>query len=365
MAKILIIEDERPLREEILELLCLENFQVIEAEHGRDGIALAREHQPDLILCDVMMPELDGYGVLEMLRQDLMTAMIPFIFITARAEKADLRYGMVLGADDYLIKPFSRVELLEAIATRFTKQETIERKHQQQLDELRGNITLSLPHELHTPLSGIICMSELLIAEYGSIDPLEGLEMLKTIHISGERLYRLTQNFLLYAELELIASNPKRIIALQNHGMKSAVHSIVSYIAHQKAEQADRSPDLQIDLRGMTVSIPESRLRKIAEEVLDNAFKFSEIGTPVFVVTYLDHHMAGFEVIDQGRGMTAAQITKVGAYMQFERKLYEQQGSGLGLILAKRLTELYGGELTIYSTLGERTLVRVVFPKDE
>jgi len=125
MKKILVIEDENFIRNNILELLEAEDFEPIGAENGSVGVYLARQHQPHLIICDVMMPDLDGYGVLTALRQDPATAMIPFIFLTALTERTDIRKGMDLGADDYLPKPCTPDELLRAIATRLDKQATI------------------------------------------------------------------------------------------------------------------------------------------------------------------------------------------------------------------------------------------------
>ncbi|WP_009630920.1 EAL domain-containing response regulator [Synechocystis sp. PCC 7509] len=124
MKKILVIEDEKLLRANTVQILELEDFITIEANNGSLGIKLAQEHLPDLILCDVMMPEVDGYGVLSALRQNPNTANIPFIFTTAKASKADLRQGMNLGADDYLTKPITADELLSAIATRLERQAT-------------------------------------------------------------------------------------------------------------------------------------------------------------------------------------------------------------------------------------------------
>ena len=125
MKKILVIEDEGTLRTNIVQILELEDFVTIEANNGFLGIKLAQEHLPDLILCDVMMPEIDGYSVLAALRQNPTTASIPFIFTTAKASKADFRQGMNLGADDYLIKPITADELLSAISTRFERQATL------------------------------------------------------------------------------------------------------------------------------------------------------------------------------------------------------------------------------------------------
>ncbi|QDL11730.1 diguanylate cyclase [Brasilonema octagenarum UFV-E1] len=125
MTKILVIEDEKLVRENIIDLLAAEDFDTIAAANGRIGLDLALSQTPDLILCDLMMPEVDGYGVLTTLREKAITASIPFIFLTAKSARTDFRQGMDLGADDYLTKPFTRTELLNAIASRLTKQASL------------------------------------------------------------------------------------------------------------------------------------------------------------------------------------------------------------------------------------------------
>ncbi|MBD2343068.1 EAL domain-containing response regulator [Anabaena subtropica] len=127
MIKILVIEDEESVRENILDLLQAEDFNTVSAANGRIGIDLALAEFPDLILCDMMMPEVDGYGVLSALRQEPLTATIPFIFLTAKSAKADFRQGMDMGADDYLTKPFTRAELLSAVMNRLERQATLKK----------------------------------------------------------------------------------------------------------------------------------------------------------------------------------------------------------------------------------------------
>lgn len=120
---ILLIEDNEDIRESTAEILELAAYKVLTADNGKTGVELAQQHQPDLILCDIMMPELDGYGVLFMLNKNPGTAAIPFIFLTAKAERPDMRKGMEMGADDYLTKPFDDVELMNAIESRLKKKE--------------------------------------------------------------------------------------------------------------------------------------------------------------------------------------------------------------------------------------------------
>jgi DNA-binding response OmpR family regulator len=121
MKKILLIEDNREVRENTSEILTLANYEVLLAENGKIGVDLAQRQKPDLIICDIMMPELDGYGVLHILSKNAETAAIPFIFLTAKTEKTDIRKGMNLGADDYLTKPFDDTDLLNAIEARLRK----------------------------------------------------------------------------------------------------------------------------------------------------------------------------------------------------------------------------------------------------
>jgi DNA-binding response OmpR family regulator len=128
MHRILVVEDQPQMRRNLVTILRLEQFEPLAAENGRSGVELARRERPDLIICDVMMPELDGYGVLEALHNDPATMHIPFIFLTAKGEKTDLRRGMNLGADDYLIKPVDKEDLLRAIRARLARAEQLARR---------------------------------------------------------------------------------------------------------------------------------------------------------------------------------------------------------------------------------------------
>ncbi|MDB5032096.1 response regulator [Mucilaginibacter sp.] len=134
--KVLIIEDNNDIRENVVEILQLAGYEAHEAKNGKAGVELALSHLPDIILCDIMMPELDGYGVLYMLNKNPDTAAIPFIFLTAKAERVDLRKGMEMGADDYLTKPFDDMDLLNAIETRLKKKELQKNFYSKSLDRL-------------------------------------------------------------------------------------------------------------------------------------------------------------------------------------------------------------------------------------
>ncbi len=366
MTKILVIEDEQHMRLNILEMLEYEGFETIGAENGHIGVQLAKEHLPDLILCDVVMPELNGYGVLAELHRDPLTATIPFIFLTAQATMDNLREGMNLGADDYLTKPFTIDELLATIQTRLEKHSVVSEHASKQLEDLRLNLSRSLPHELRTPLQGILGLSDLFIVSPQMFSKSNDIiEVGKILQDSALRLQRLVENYLIYANLRLREYTPK---SKENERRQEdieviKVEHVINVVAVHKAKKAQRQDDLILDLVEAEIRITENDLQKIVEELLDNAFKFSKAGTPIRVATAVNRDQFTLSVTDQGRGMTKEQIANIGAYMQFDRRQYEQQGSGLGLSIARLLTQLHGGELTIESKMNQGTTVNVMFTR--
>lgn len=361
MTKVLVIDDSQEINELISETLKINGYHVLVAEDGLAGVQLAQQHLPDLILCDVNMPQLDGYATLTALRQQGSTATIPFIFLTGIADKGNIRQGMELGADDYITKPFTIGELLAAVKARLEKQAAITRQAEKKLEELRGNISLALPHELLTPLTGILGFSSLLMENSETIGPSELLELAKSLHESALRLQRIIENFLLYSQIELVAADREKVAALRKGEfvfMKETILEIVQQIAHR----ANREDDLKVELEAAPLAIAPDKLQKVLAELVDNAFKFSRPGDPVSLLSHCSDDVLTFSVSDRGRGMTPEQITRIGAHMQFERKFFEQQGSGLGLIIAKRLTELHGGTFSVESVPDQQTTIQLHFP---
>ncbi len=357
MSKILVIEDAHSLRRDILEMLSFEGFEVSGAENGLIGVEAARQVKPDLIICDIMMPVLDGFGVLDTLRHDAATATIPFIFLTARTDRIDLRQGMELGADDYLTKPFTASELLASVQTRLTKRAALQGMAEQKLEDLRGNIILALPHEMRTPLNVILGFSDMLMSDYGTMEPAQMGEMAQHINSAAMRLYRLIENFLIYANVELLLSAPEQLAAIRS-GTTLGPRTLISNVATQRAQHLGRIDDLALDVSDTpAIQMAEDNLKKVIEEVVDNAIKFSVAGSKVHVSAAVRDGRYVIRVSDQGRGMTPEQITSIGAYMQFDRRFYEQQGSGLGLVIARRLVELYEGSVLIESVVSQGTMV--------
>lgn len=364
MSRILVIDDEASIRELIAAALQIEGFEMLQAEDGLRGIDIARKSSPDLIICDILMPNLDGYGTLKVLREDPSTATIPFVFLTGNMERRTMRHGMDLGADDFLTKPFTIPELLTTVRTRLAKQRIVYQQAERKLDELRISLSLSLPHEIRTPLSGIIGFAEVLRDDNTNLKPTEISEMASIILKSATRLGHLMENFLTYAQLELLSADPKKREFIQKE-TTSMLNLHIEELAQKKAKEYERPNDLVLKLGGGEAAISNQNLKRIAEELIDNAFKFSKAGAPVEVRTQQEGPYHVLTVSDQGVGMEAKQTEEIGAYRQFNRAKHEQQGSGLGLAIAKLLAELQGGTLSLQSEVGKGTTVAVKLPTPE
>ncbi len=361
--KILVVEDETLVREGIVELLSSEGFDMYSAPDGDEGLKLAQKHIPDLIICDIMMPTLDGYELLELLQQEEETATIPFIFLTAKSEKTDMRRGMDLGADDFLTKPFKANELFKAVQTRIQKKDKYETKTEERLDELRLSIATILPHELRTPLNGIMASSQLLMEYSDTMEREEVYQLHENIFTSAKRLNRLIVNYLYYTELEMLNKDKARIKKFKKLSKIESPNSILSDLFTIYAENYERLEDLDISLgEEKPIVIFEDHFHKICEEIADNAFKFSLEKDKIKVRTELNDDEYLLKITDYGRGMDVNKIDKIGAYFQFDRNLHEQQGSGLGLVIAKRLLDIYKGNLKIDSRIDKYTTVAVSFP---
>jgi CheY-like chemotaxis protein len=359
MTSILVIEDEEDIRLNLLKMLQMEGFEVVGAENGRIGVHVAKEHLPDLIICDIIMPELNGYGVLAELRSDSFTATIPFIFLTAKAETGDFRKGMALGADDYIMKPFEIDELLAAIRTRLEKHKRISESASAQKEEIPFTLKPSLPRELRTPLTTMIDLSAALTQPASLPESDDIVAIGKVLHEKSLDVQRLIENNLFYADLRVMKYESELCHRWQRNDFIDT-ESFIAFLATHEAIEARRQKDLHVDLTDAGIRTSARSFQKILRELLNNAFKFSEPGTPVRVKTTIIRDQFQLTVTDQGSGLTRKQLTNVMTSMKPENPLYERPVEGLGLIISHFLTRLCGGELTIETLPNRGTTVTVV-----
>lgn len=358
---ILVIEDEYEIRKDLLKTLELSNYNAIGAINGTIGMELALKYKPDLIISDIMMPDIDGYELLKELQSKPETNSIPFLFLTAKSDKTDIRTGMNLGADDYITKPYDIDELLEAIEIRLKKRQRSEKEYLKKFEELSSSINRSLPHEIRTPLSLILGYSDYLLKKIDSFNKDEAKEMLQNIYEAGKRLYHLFENYLFYANLQNISSSPYELKKLQSKKTFSAM-LIIRDIVIYYSDKSERKQDIKLDLEDAVVRIAEDFLVKITEEIIDNCLKFSNAGRPIEITSKIENNSYYVSFKDYGRGMTQDQINNLGAYIQFERKIYEQQGAGLGIAIVKKIVEIHNGEIKFDSIINEFTKVIIKLP---
>jgi two-component system, sensor histidine kinase and response regulator len=359
MTKILIIEDDPVMREFVSFILSSAGYTAIEAADAQIGLELCRRHLPQLIISDIVMEGIDGYSAVAALREDPAAATVPIILMTANKDANGMRRGMALGADDFLYKPFSAAALLASVETQQRKQAMFKQHAERAMQDLRSNINMAFPHELNTPLNGILGCAEILKAGAEDLKPAEIVEMADCITVSAQRMQRLTDQFLTYMQTEATAADPTQQ-AILKAARTPAATTLIEEVARGVAELYDRAADLRIEIeQRICLEILNENLRRIAEQLTQNAFRFSKKGSSVRISGERVGAHFSLKIRDHGRGMVASQITHVGAYAQFDRKVHAHEGLGLGLTIARRLTELHGGELLIESVPNEGTTVEV------
>lgn len=254
--KILIIEDNEDIRESSMEILELAGYDVLQAENGKIGVELAQQNLPDMILCDIMMPELDGYGVLYLLSKNKNTENIPFIFLTAKAERSDMRKGMEMGADDYLTKPFDDMELLNAIESRFYKKQKLETFYSQSFESLK------------------------LLANQN-----QGLEELKKI-VSGRKVKQVRKKQIVYYEgdtilgIYLILSGRVKAIKLNEDGKElvTGMYGPEEYLGIQAMLSGDHYNETVEAIEDTTICLlPRDIVNKLLDNYTDIGQKFIKV----------------------------------------------------------------------------------------
>lgn len=355
MTKILIIEDEDAIRENIAEMLNVYGYWVETAANGRDGISQALIFKPDLILCDIMMPQMDGYQVLEALRNSGTHANTPFIFLTSMATPTDIRKGMLQGADDYMTKPFKFPELVEAIEGRLNREKIRKEELKAKINEQLFNLNKLSTHEYNTPLGSMIGFLHLLTDHYSSFEKEEILSMLEMITYSSIRLKKTLDNNQLHLVLQKL--EPSNSWYNQYTEGTSTLHQnqvqkLVAELAHQHELNTTHINPFKVFIEDACLAISEKNLMKVLEELIENAFKFSNESTEIMVIGIKSNDKYTLTITNWGREFKMENISKIGPYVQFERELYEQQGMGLGLWIARELLILNNGQLEIYSNDG-------------
>jgi len=348
MKKILVIEDDNNIRENISEILMLKGFDTAEAANGKLGVEVAVTFKPDLIICDIMMPEMDGYGVLKFIRNNEELSGVPFLFLSAKADRQDLRAGMELGANDYITKPFTIDDLIHAIQSQMDRMDKHEMDTTKKIIDSHKLVVHGTTSEYRDLTRIILNTTGLLLSHYQSFDKVGIMEMINNIQNAALRLDTLHENILYYSYIQEFNSGFKTDFIDTNQTTEvdaGFFEKIISAIT----ERYNRRTDYKIKADKALVRISSEHLKKIVQELVDNAYKFSMEGTLVSVKGIAHRHSYNLTISDKGRGIDSFDVAEISPFKLFGSIKNAQKGIGLGLYIAKTLTELNQGHFDAVS----------------
>ncbi len=364
-AKILVVEDDVNLLEGIQNILQLEGYEVLIAENGVDALEILRNEtvQPDLVVSDIMMPHMTGTQLLKAVREETDWVTMPFIFLTAKGEPADIQEARLLGVDDYVTKPYDPVDLLIAIKSKLDRYGKLNAIHASVISQLKRKILTILNHEFRTPLTFVVAYADMLSnPNPENLPDAEMLSFLKGISNGADRLRQLIENFIVLVELETgeaAATYAWRKRPLGNLAqMLNAVREEVL-----GREDVTHTCELYIENDLMAVMGDEDYLKRAFTHLLDNAVKFSTPEKTIVINARTDYREVVIAFRDQGRGIPENELNKIwGSFYQIDRELYEDQGTGSGLPIIKRIIALHGGVVEVDSEVDVGTTFTVRLP---
>jgi two-component system sensor histidine kinase/response regulator len=366
--KILLIEDEAMLRTDVAEWLGFEGYEISTAEDGIVGIEMALHELPDLIVCDIMMPRLDGYGVLFELRSNAKTMNTSFIFTTAKVTHDDLRKGMAAGADDYLTKPYSRDELLQAIETCLEKKAAHERQHQAELAQLqaalegeheqgllKARMVAMFAHDFRNPLASIMASVGLLRDYAERMDEAGRLRHVNRMDGSVRQLSQMLDDMLFMAQMDSMSFK----VDLELLYAEQFVEHIVKEFQLIYAE----SHPIRFESNIGEKVLSDSRLmRQITANLISNAIKYSPDGQDIYVSFNKKDTQYILTVKDAGIGISEIDQARLFNCFQRGSNVGSIKGTGLGLAIVKQGLDLLGGSVRLESQMGQGTTVTVFLP---
>lgn len=353
--RIVLFEDDNNVKDAVIEILTSENYSVFHLDSDANLKEALEEIKPDLIISDVMMPVKSGMDLIKEIKSMNEFSEIPFIFLTARSDHSDLREGMNLGADDYIVKPFKAKDLLRSVELRVSKAELIKEK----IERFSQSVALSVPHELRTPLISLMGYSDLIIDDFDFLSDNDIIEYVKRIKFSTGRLHKVIEKFILYSNLLMIDLDEelkKRFLTKTDLNYEE----LISKIAVTVSSEYNRNKDLVIEAESFEVSLCEDLLSFALTNLIDNAFKFSSEGSKVYVNGKSTESGYEITVVDTGIGMNKEQLKELSALKQVDREKLNQNGSGLGLAIAFKSLAHLGLKINFESELNKGTKVSFV-----
>lgn len=364
MTTILVVEDDEEILNSITDILELNEFDVLAAENGVHAVQIAEQNAPDLILSDITMPSMDGFELIKAIRAMPELSNTPFILMTARAERTYMRQGMELGADDYITKPFTHVELLAAVNARLNRQKIAEQTVALTVEQAKKKLAQLVTHELRTPLVSVSMTLEILSRQLGHLSQPQMQELLETLEAGNKRLSRVVDQIIMITQLEAGSLTPSVIAEI---GRPVLLSSILMVAIDTGKKFSFHANDVFVQFEDMTtnayVLCDKRALQHALSELVMNAVNFSVANGEVVVTLWEAEDKYWIRIVDQGQGMNPEQLENaLKEFEQVNRSEQEQQGIGLGLPLAKRIIAAHSGKFYVESALGRGTTITVGLP---
>jgi len=356
MKTILVIDDDKLVLRNVKDVLVAKGFNVLTATDGKSGLKIALEEKPDLIVCDLMMPELNGFELIKNLRSSINTISIPIIVVSTLENKKQMQESINIGADDFLSKPFTPEALWIKIDNLLKKTKDIKYLSENSIKQLSLNLASSLPHELRTPLNGIIGSADYLVKFGSTLSQQELDELYKLLYQSANRLNDLIMRYLLFVDTEIILADVDKLVTARNAISflpKNRIENLIQDFINTKG----KNRNISYNFENSNIKIYEEHLNFIIKELLENAVKFSGENTDINISGLVVGNEYIIECIDNGRGLSSSEIKQLSAMKQFKRDYYEQQGLGLGLAIIQRLVKIYEGNFNIESEVNKYTKI--------
>lgn len=349
---VLIVEDEKDLRLNLEDILQFNGFEVLAAENGLEGFKRAVEFEPDIIISDIRMPEMDGLELLKRLQANPVTRTIPFIFLTAKVESEDIRSGMALGADDYITKPFKIEDLLKTINSRLVKKSY----QNETFDELKNNLVKNASHNLRTPLVSIIGFADILLNDFDNLSKEDIINSIIKIKRSGEILKDDIDKFMLFSEYIVDSENVDIFNTFTINENKIATKLF------KKGLENNREKDLEINISEFKTNIKPELIDFMLSELLDNAIKNSIEGQPITISVECKDGYNIFKITDYGTGVNLSKVENINSFtlQNFSKK--SNFDLGLSLTIIKKIIKLYKGKIDIYKEENNKSVIMVTFP---
>jgi DNA-binding response OmpR family regulator len=366
MTKVLVIEDEGVLLEEILEMLDFEGFDAMGVDSGRAGIETARSDHPDVILCDIMMPDVDGYSVLEVLRDDPETAAIPFIFLTAKASRDDQRQGMQLGADDYLTKPFAPDELIDAINARLKRHAAIVSEQQQLLELAQQKLSRMVVEHASNPAMPLEVMQDVATRQIGHLPRQELQTLLGTLNSGRQRMAHLVEQLAYLAKLEHGVLSAETV---QQHGVRLQMWPLLAAAVNQVRRIEGRGAGDMIRFidkvsHEALILVDEAAIKHAFTELIVSMMVYTTDDAEVLVSQWQTDDLVWINVLNRGPNMEhEAWVEIVRRVKNLKQYITGEQGIGLPLVC--RIIQAHGGTFELVSDLSVGVQVMISLPTVE